>query len=156
MSTVLTQTYKNILVGVDGSDQANLAYEQAIEVAKRNNGRVIVAHIIENKAYAMMGYSSLNDSLLDQETENAKELLDDCKEYAKSVDFTQVETVVTYGSAKDVMCQDLPKKYEVDLIMVGQSGLNAVERLMIGSVSSYIIRHAPCDVLIVHPELNEK
>ncbi|EOL44515.1 universal stress protein [Enterococcus caccae] len=153
---MLTQTYKNILVGVDGSDQANLAYHQAIEVAKRNNGRVIVAHIIENKVYTMMGYSSLNDGLLDQETENAKELLDDCKDYAKSVDFTQVETIVAYGSAKEVMCQELSKKYDVDLIMVGQSGLNAVERLMIGSVSSYIIRHAPCDVLIVHPEANNK
>lgn len=30
------QMYKNILVGVDGSDQANLAYERAIEVARRN------------------------------------------------------------------------------------------------------------------------
>ncbi|OEG09615.1 universal stress protein UspA [Enterococcus ureasiticus] len=152
MSTVLTQTYKNILVGVDGSDQGNLAYQQAIEVAKRNNGRVIVAHVIENKVYMMMGYSSLNDGLLDQETESAKEILEDCKAYAKSADFTQVETVITYGVAKEVMCKELPEKYDVDLIMVGQSGLNAVERLMMGSVSSYIIRHAPCDVLIVHPE----
>ena len=37
------QMYKNILVGVDGSDQANLAYERAIEVARRNGSRVIVA-----------------------------------------------------------------------------------------------------------------
>nr|WP_242590289.1 MULTISPECIES: universal stress protein [Enterococcus] len=152
MSTVLTQTYKNILVGVDGSDQGNLAYQQAIEVAKRNNGRVIVAHVIENKVYMMMEYSSLNDGLLDQETESAKEILEDCKVYAKSADFTQVETVITYGVAKEVMCKELPEKYDVDLILVGQSGLNAVERLMMGSVSSYIIRHAPCDVLIVHPE----
>ena len=153
---MLAQTYKNILVGVDGSDQGNLAYHQAIEVAKRNNGRVIVTHVIENKVYTMMGYSSLNDSLLDQETESGKEILADCKEYAKSVSFDQVETVLTYGLAKEVMCQDLPKKYDIDLIMVGQSGLNAVERLMIGSVSSYIIRHAPCDVLTVHPEKIKK
>ena len=36
--------------------------------------------------------------------------------------------------------------------MVGQSGLNAVERFMIGSVSDHVIRHAPCDVLIVRPK----
>ncbi len=40
------QMYKNILVGVDGgSHQANLAYERAIEVARRNGSRVIVANI---------------------------------------------------------------------------------------------------------------
>lgn len=36
--------------------------------------------------------------------------------------------------------------------MVGQSGLNAVERFMTGSVASYVIRRAPCDVLIVSDE----
>ncbi|MTD41963.1 universal stress protein [Erwinia sp. CPCC 100877] len=149
---MLTQTYKNILVGVDGSEQANLAFEQAVAVAQRNNGRVIVAHIIENKVYTMLGYSTLNDNLLDQETENANELLADCQKYAEKVQFSQLETVVVYGSAKEVMCDDLPEEYDVDLIMVGQSGLNAVERLVMGSVSSYIIRQAPCDVLIVHPE----
>ena len=153
---MLNQTYKNVLVGVDGSDQGNLAYEKAIAVAKRNNGRVIVAHVIENRVYEMMGYSSLNDNLLDQETENGKELLADCKKNAESLGFSQVETVLTYGAVKEVMCKDLPEKYDVDLIMVGQSGLNAVERLMVGSVSSYIIRHAPCDVLVVHPENVEK
>jgi nucleotide-binding universal stress UspA family protein len=152
MSVVLTQTYKNILVGIDGSDQANLAFEQAVAVAQRNNGRVIVAHIIENQVYTMMGYSTLNDNLLDQETENANELLAACKQYAEKAQFSQLETVIAYGSAKEVMCHDLPEEYDVDLIMVGQSGLNAVERLVMGSVSSYIIRQAPCDVLIVHPE----
>ncbi len=76
----------------------------------------------------------------------------DCKKYAESVDFHNVETVTMFGSPKEVMSHELPEKYNVDLIMVGQSGLNAVERVVMGSVSSYIIRQAPCDVLIVHSE----
>lgn len=152
-----TQTYKNILVGTDGSDQANLAFMKAIDVAKRNNGRVILAHVIENRMYdSMMSYSMVNSDLIDEETQSARELLDDCKAYAKSADFDNLETVVSYGTAKEMMCKELPKEYDIDLIMVGQSGLNAVERLVIGSVSSYIIRHAPCDVLIVHPEAKKK
>lgn len=149
-----TQTYQTILVGVDGSEQANLAYKRAVGVAKRNQGRVVVVHVVENKLYTMMGYSTMNDSLIEQETDEAKEILDECKKYAKSVGFSQVETLITYGVAKEVMCKELPEKYHVDLIMVGQSGLNAVERMVVGSVCSYIIRHAPCDVLIVHPEIN--
>ena len=38
--------------------------------------------------------------------------------------------------------------------MLGATGLNAVERLFIGSVSEYVIRHAPCDVLIVRTDLD--
>ncbi|WP_338366853.1 universal stress protein, partial [Enterococcus faecium] len=87
------QMYKHILVGVDGSDQDNLAYERAIEVARRNGSRVIVANILENQVYTMMGYSTLNDQLIDQETAAAEELMADCKKYAESVDFHNVETV---------------------------------------------------------------
>ena len=32
------------------------------------------------------------------------------------------------------------------------SGLNAVERFIVGSVSEAIVRHAPCDVLVVRTE----
>ena len=47
------------------------------------------------------------------------------------------------------LAKDIPNKYHVDLIVVGQTGMNVVERWMMGSVSEHIIRHAPCDVLIV-------
>ena len=36
--------------------------------------------------------------------------------------------------------------------MCGTSGLNAVERFIVGSVSEAIVRHAPCDVLVVRTE----
>ncbi len=56
---------------------------------------------------------------------------------------------MAYGSVRESMAVKLPKKYQIDLIMIGQSGLNAVERFMTGSVASYVIRQAPCDVLVV-------
>ena len=40
--------------------------------------------------------------------------------------------------------------------MCGASGLNAVERFMIGSVSEAIVRHASCDVLVVRTEEIQK
>ena len=41
---------------------------------------------------------------------------------------------------------------KIDLILCGQSGMNRMERLMMGSVSQYIIRFAPCDVLIIRSQ----
>ncbi|MCI1903506.1 universal stress protein [Enterococcus hirae] len=151
-----SQEYAKILVGIDGSEQANDAFKKAIEVARRNNARVIVAHVIENQVYGLWGYSPVNDNLLENESDNGKSLLKQCKEYAESVNYDNIEAVLTYGSAKEVMCHELPEKYRIDLIMVGQSGLNAVERFMMGSVASYIIRNAPCDVLICYPDEKKK
>ncbi len=144
-----SQQYRNILVGIDGSEQAQQAFEKAVEVARRNNGKVYVANVIDQQVTAIMGYSGLNQNIIDQETESAKELIEDCKKYGRTHDFSDIEGIIAYGSAKEAMARQLPKKYQIDLVMVGQSGLNAVERFMTGSVASYVIRQAPCDVLVV-------
>lgn len=145
------QRYQNILVGVDGSDQANEAFKKAVEVARRNQGKVYVANIIDQQIPTMMGYAPLDTTIIEQEKDTAQELIESCKQYGKSVNFDSIEGIIAYGSAKEAMAKQLPEKYGIDLIMVGQSGLNAVERFITGSVASYIIREAKCDVLVVSP-----
>jgi nucleotide-binding universal stress UspA family protein len=38
---------------------------------------------------------------------------------------------------------------DVDMVIVGTRGRNRVERMVLGSVSDHVVRHAPCPVLIV-------
>ncbi|WEG73720.1 universal stress protein [Vagococcus intermedius] len=153
---VETQEYQTILVGIDGSEQARNAFDKALFVAQRNKAKVVVVHIIENRLYGNMGYSLTNADLLQQETDRSKEVLEEYKQHAIKKGCPQVETVLAFGSPKVLMAEELPQKYQADLIMVGQSGLSAVEKLMMGSVSDYVIRNAPCDVLVVRPTLDEK
>ncbi len=47
------------------------------------------------------------------------------------------------------MAIDIPKETGADLMLLGATGLNAFERLLIGSSSEYIMRHATIDLLIV-------
>ncbi|MBV7391203.1 MULTISPECIES: universal stress protein [Enterococcus] len=152
---MFAQTYQNILVGTDGSEQAMEAFKKAVAVAKRNDGTVFVANVIDHQLYSFMGYSPLNESIIDQQTEDAKKLIEECKQVAKDMGYDRIEGIVAYGSAKEAMARTLPEKYDIDLVMVGQSGLNAVERFMTGSVASYTIKEAVCDVLIVHPSVEK-
>lgn len=147
-----SQEYQTILVGTDGSEQAKLAFEKAIAVAKRNDAKIIVAHIIENRVYGgTMAFSTFSPDVVQEETDNSKDLLAMYKELAKNLGYENVETILEFGSPKVLMAKELPERFNADLIMVGQSGLNAVERLVMGSVSDHIIRTAPCDVLVVRP-----
>ncbi|MGX6969980.1 universal stress protein [Vagococcus bubulae] len=148
-----SQEYRSILVGTDGSEQAQQAFEKAVAVAKRNNADIVVAHIIENKLYGgTMAFSTFSPDIVQEETNQAKELLESYIQIAKDLGYDRVKATLEFGSPKVMMATELPEKYNTDLIMVGQSGLNAVERLVMGSVSDHIIRTAPCDVLVVRPE----
>ncbi len=43
-----------------------------------------------------------------------------------------------------------------DVIVVGSHGRGAIERLLLGSVSEQVVRHAPCPVLVVRPKPDAK
>ncbi len=61
----------------------------------------------------------------------------------------KIETVLEFGNPKSKISKEIAPNHKVDLIMCGATGLNAVERFLIGSVSEHIIRYAKCDVLVV-------
>ena len=53
---------------------------------------------------------------------------------------------------KTLLARTIPDAEEVDLILVGATGLNAFERLLVGSSSEYILRHAKVDLLVVREQ----
>lgn len=150
----MLQQYKTILVAVDGSSEAELAFKKAVNVAKRNQGKLIIAHVIDTRAFQTV--SSFDGMLAEQATEMAKQTLQDYVDYAKKEDCQDVTTVIEYGTPKPIIAKQIPQEHDVDLIMLGATGLNAVERLFIGSVSEYVIRNATCDVLVVRTDLDNK
>ena len=146
--------YSKILVPVDGSNEARLAFEKAIEVAKRNRAQVLIAHIIDTRVLETpTGFEGNFNEEIQRQTEN---LFQEYRQYAQEHDFNDIDFVLEYGSPKIYISKNIPKDYQIDLIMMGATGLNAVERLFIGSVSEYVIRNASCDVLVVRTDLENQ
>ncbi len=96
----MEQEYQNILVGIDGSGQALLAFKKAVEVARRNRGTVYVVNVIDQQFYNFMGYASIDQTVVDQQTEAAKQMIEDCKAYGKTVDYQDIEGIIAYGSVR--------------------------------------------------------
>lgn len=147
----MLQQYQRIMVAVDGSDESELAFKKAVNVAQRNHSALFLVHVIDTRSFQTV--SSFDGMLAEQATEMAKQTLQDYENYAKKNQVTEVKTIIEYGSPKPIIAKQLPEEHKIDLIMLGATGLNAVERLFIGSVSEYVIRHAPCDVLVVRTDL---
>lgn len=57
--------------------------------------------------------------------------------------------ITEIGNPKTLLAKDIPIREKADLIMVGATGLNTFERLLIGSTSEYILRHSKVDMLVV-------
>ncbi len=144
-------SYKNILVAVDGSKQAEWAFKKAVQVAKRNNdAKLILIHVVDTRSYGSV--EAYDVTMAERAKAYAEELLDGYRKEAESEGLTNVETLIEHGSPKVVISKQAAKEVSADLIVCGATGLNAVERLLIGSVSENITRSAQCDVLVVRTE----
>jgi nucleotide-binding universal stress UspA family protein len=146
----MTFEYKDIVVAVDGSETAEGAFKKAIDIANRNEAKLILSHVVDTRAFATV--EAYDRSLAIRAEQYASDLLKDYKEKAENAGVKNVIIDIEYGSPKVKIAKDVAPKHNADLIICGATGLNAMERFFIGSVSEHITRYANCDVLVVRPE----
>lgn len=139
--------YKNILIAVDGSKEAEWAFHKAVAVAKRNHAKLNIATIIDTRSFASI--DAYERSISERATKFANDLLSRYKAAAEKEGVTDIDLFIDYGSPKSLIPKTIAKNAQADLIMCGATGLNAVERFFMGSVSEHIVRYATCDVLVV-------
>lgn len=143
----MTQSYRTILVAVDGSKEAELALHKAIHVARRNQARLIIAHVIDTRA--LHNVATFDASIYETLEQEAQLLLKEYQTKALEAGLSDVQIVLEFGNPKTLLAHDIPKETGADLMLLGATGLNTFERLLIGSSSEYILRHTSIDLLVV-------
>ena len=149
----MAQEYKRILVAIDGSKGADAALRTAIEVTKRNDHTHLdVLRVLDLNSLEYGGAGIALDGQKIYEIEQANEgymlKLKDKIVAEYNLDADRVSVHLRFGNPKAVITQDFQPEYGNDLIVVGSTGKNFVQRLIVGSVASYVIRTAKCDVLM--------
>lgn len=148
----MTLEYKQILVAIDGSKEAEWAFKKSIEIAKRNKAVLNLIHVVDTRSYTAMTkrVPDLDDAIF----ADGKRILEAYKEEAQAAGLSEVNIFVVPGLPKKVIAHDYAKKLDTDLIICGAQGLNAFQKFLMGSVSQHIVSNSPCDVLVVRRDLD--
>lgn len=154
-------SYQNVLVGVDGSKQARRAVKKAIAVAKRNQSALYIATVLDvsrltSIGKAQFGFGAADPDVLDEFKQKMDKLVAGYRSQAIDAGVKQVEIHVTFGNPKLELAKSLPQLLGIDLIVIGATGTNVVERMMMGSNASYVVANAQTDVLIVRTKLDNQ
>lgn len=140
--------YERIYVAVDGSKESEFAFEKAVGIAKRNVGsKLYLVHIVDQRATIAMDFADGGNA--QRAVHYAEQLLEGYQKRAAHFGVEGVERIIEEGAPKRVLMNKFGTLTEMDLVICGATGLNRVERLLIGSVSDHIIRSSSCDVLVV-------
>ncbi len=130
-----------IVVGYDGSDAAKRALERAADMAG-DGGQVLVVAAAESHARTGITEGAHLDP---SEVERRREDLEEAQAFMSERGIS-VETTEAQGDPGDVVVEAAKG---ADLVIVGSRGLNPLQRLLLGSVSSKVVHRAECDVLVV-------
>jgi universal stress protein A len=136
--------YKHLLVPTDFSEHSQRAAEKALDLGKIFDARLSVLHVVNYLPPSFISAQSEHTSAV-QIIERASVYL---SQWALEMGLDDAEQLITNGPAgKEVIAT--AKARDVDLIVIGSSGEGGVKRLL-GSTTSAVMHHAPCDVLSVH------
>jgi universal stress protein A len=134
---------KHVLVGVDFSEASRIALTQAHGWAKRLDVPLRAMHVLQPPAPLL---PEAQIALPDSEWLEALEAhaVEQLQKWV--ADMPDASITVKWGSP----AEELVAEADSDtLLVVSQVGHSGLERLLFGSTAARVVRHAPCDVLVV-------
>lgn len=153
--------FSKILVALDHGETCASLFQQAMAMAQTTGAPLMLLSVLEPGSEGSLtmppyyGYPlplGVDDSIwldLYREAEaKGQTMLRDFTDQATAAGVTAEFTQAT-GSPGRAICT-LAKTWEADLIMVGSHGRKGIGELLLGSVSNYVMHHAPCSVLVVN------
>lgn len=137
---------KKILVGVDDSPDAQLAFRYAMNRAKNDHAGLVIVSVSENDD--MNVYQALSK---DYVSEKRKQLMQHVAKYqqvAQRFGVEDISTVVAEGNPGKVIVDEVIKDVKPDLLVIGAQAKSGIEKHF-GSQAAYMAKYSPISVLVV-------
>ncbi len=154
--------FQKILAAIDYSPLSQSVFEQALELTKANQAKLMLFHCLTADAgmltppfpgefgispqFVTQAYQA-DFVRLDQQIKQTQLLLNQFCNLARrqGVEAESGYRIVEPGQG---LCQ-MAQQWEADLLLLGRRGRRGLREALLGSVSNYVLHNAPCAVLVI-------
>lgn len=155
--------FERILVAIDNSTVTDQVVDQAIALAQATHAHLTLLHVLSpfDQAYPSPVFPSIDAVYPSMHGEAVKAYMHHWQIYEEEglallrSRFDQVQQAgvgaemnQAIGNPGRIICE-VAQTSQADLIMIGRRGLAGLSEFLLGSVSNYVLHHAPCSVLTV-------
>lgn len=137
--------YDRIVLPVDGSDEAMVASDHAIDLADKYDATLHVLHVVDTRPYDAEG---ITPTVLKALETRGEQVVESVAETATDRGVDRVETAVIRGEPHETILEYVEDQ-DVDLLVMATHGRTGVKRYVLGSVTEKTIRTAPVPVHVV-------
>ena len=139
--------FSKVLVAVDGSDNSFRALDMALLLSEKLGAKVTAIHVMEDIPVSYIVSEKLLREIVDAYKRENQLTLSKCSEIATKKGLT-IKTKLLQGNPGSIIL-DFCEKEKYDIIIMGSRGIGKFKELVLGSVSSKVLHHSSCHVLII-------
>lgn len=149
------QWIPNVTIAYDGSPHSKAAID---EFSRFNWGAKIEVHLVhaEHNLYAYR--ERLKPALQSRDSLEKENMLDQLRRVARQLPFAdpapKFHLFETDHIGQSIV--DFASRANSDVILLGDTGVSAIDRMMLGSVSHFVLRHAPMSVWIARSKVAQQ
>jgi nucleotide-binding universal stress UspA family protein len=151
-----TNVLKRIIVAIDGSASSKKAANVGAKLAKDYGAELTLLHVLPPPTLLVDVPTGIGPAPLGVQQyytaaeDSAAKWMGEAKEEALKIGATTVKTALERTATSPVEAiVDYAAREKADLIIMGTRGLGGFKRLLLGSVSSGVVTHANCSVMVV-------
>ncbi len=141
---------KTILVPTDFSKYSDKALELAVDVAKHNNAKIHLLHVVDIVQQCVADYclsnadvASINSQIKAASDTNLKKMINKFNKNG-----VQIQGEVKEGTPYEQILKEQKSK-KADLIVISSHGKTGLTKYLMGSVADKVVKGAPCNVVLV-------
>lgn len=141
--------FQHILVAIDGSKISDNALKAAIEEARVWKAQIHAVYVVETGLFSSLPMDSTWEIMYSMLEKEGKKALEAAKEMADRSG-VKMETSMKQGHAGNEILKAIAE-LPIDLVVLGSHGKSEVDRILLGSVSSFVVSNSPKTVMVVRP-----
>lgn len=142
----MSTTFKHILVGVDDSADALLAFDYAINQAIEDQAELTIVSVLEDED--MNVYEALSKDYVHGERDALAQHLTSYQQKALAAGVKKVNTMIAQGEPGETIVKVVIPDIKPDLLIIGSLAKKGLARHF-GSQAAYMAKHAPIAVMVV-------
>ncbi|MGV0596740.1 universal stress protein [Mycolicibacterium porcinum] len=146
-----TENY-GVIVGVDGSAESDAAVRWATREAALYGAPVTLMHVIQ-PMFISWPIGQYQATLVDWQNENARRVIEQARKTVRScVEESRLPAVRAEIRTEMATGALIEASKTAQMLVVGRRGLDALDRVVLGSVSTGVLHHARGPVVVVHTD----
>jgi len=167
-------TFKKILVALELSPRDEYVFSEALSLAQYIGAQLTLIHCLSDltemvmisqtgmgSEYGLPGFTSastispgmvnmdlIEEANISKHQQVEKHLAQYQKQASSKGVSVECKCYEATGSIGSQICQ-IAQDLNVDLIILGRKGHNAIAEVLLGSTSNHVMHHAPCAILVI-------